>query len=136
MTEKKIHTPLTFVQLVITGIAAGFLMVVLFTSPVSRAPLSSAETRFVENSQHGLGIVPASCASNPGYYHSHLYTAPGNTRAFVSHTGETEYGASLAGDTYYICVTNTSGNAYFIPANTIGEAASFKSATIPGVSKW
>ena len=33
----------------------------------SRAPLASAETRFVEHSDHGMQIVPASCPSSPHY---------------------------------------------------------------------
>lgn len=33
----------------------------------SRSPISSVETRFVEKSERGLNIIPASCASYPHY---------------------------------------------------------------------
>lgn len=103
----------------------------------TRAPLASAETNFIETSTHGLGILPASCASSPAYYHFHLYAGLlGNVRGFISHPGESEYGANLAGIATYICVTNGSGSSYFVPANTAAEVSAFKAASVPGVSKW
>ncbi|MBI5470077.1 hypothetical protein HY968_02020 [Candidatus Kaiserbacteria bacterium] len=51
---------------------AGILLLVLFFMQQvgDRAPISSAETRFVEKSLGGLQIVPASCASVPPNPHN------------------------------------------------------------------
>ncbi len=133
-------------------LAALFLMLAVLPSASRRAPLSSSETRFVEKSEHGLNIMPASCASSPAYYHADL-AATADSKGFVSSSVAGEYGA---GTTFgaplctcgadgctpvgcvqstYVCVTNTTGNTYFIPAKTAAELQAFKNlgSSIPGL---
>ena len=118
------------------------VVAILYTSSFAaervRKPIASSETNFVEVSAHGLGILPASCASSPQYFHYHLATAlGGNNFGFVSRPGETDYGESLSASLQYLCVTNTSGLQYFIPANTTAEINAFKAApALPGLQKW
>ncbi len=54
-------------QFVLLGVLALVGVVVSTTFFDSRSPIASAETRFVEKSERGLNIIPASCASYPHY---------------------------------------------------------------------
>lgn len=51
-------------ELVASGVAI-FALLMIFSMADSRAPIASSETRFVEYSEGGMQIVPASCPSNP-----------------------------------------------------------------------
>lgn len=107
-------------------LVALFFVIGLFDMP-QRAAFDSHEVRFTDSSRGGLAIMPASCASNPGYYHSNL-TVQGAGYSIAS--GQSEYGAHKNG--LYLCVTNTSGVTYFIPANNAVEMNSFRSAASGG----
>ncbi len=111
----------------------------------------SHEVTFTDSSESGLAIMPASCASNPEYYHGVLDSAVDeNGYSFVSETGQTEYGTygcyggnglcneGGTGEAVYICTTNTSGNSYFIHANTTAELNAVKAlgSSIPGLQIW
>lgn len=113
----------------------------------------SHEVTFTDSSKGGLAIMPASCASSPGYYHASLGSVVDvNGYSFVSDTGQTEYGAfgcyggngscnvetGGTGTLTYICTTNTSGSSYFIPANTAAELNAVKAlgSSIPGLQIW
>lgn len=100
-----------------------------------RVAFDSHEVRFTDASKSGLHIMPASCSSSPNYYHTFL-TLTDDDKGLISATGETEYGATMQG--IHVCVTNSSGASYFIPANTAAEVNSFKnrSTSIPGVQSW
>lgn len=112
-----------------------FVAALLFLESNERVPLLSVETQFIEESKNGLGIIPASCASHPSYYHYHLFAAlGGNTRAFSSNNGQVEYGGMVG--TTPLCVTNVSGYNYYIPANTAAELNTFRARGLPGVSVW
>lgn len=123
-------------SVVALAFVVGCMIALAALAPSVRAPLTSSEIDFFDASARGLGILPASCASSPMYYHYHAFVAPGNTRAFVSNTGETEYGATLTGAGTYVCITNATGLNYFVPANTAAEINAFKAKVIPGMSKW
>lgn len=47
--------------------AAIFIAASVFMYDSERAPIASSETRFVEKSESGLNVVPASCPSSPHY---------------------------------------------------------------------
>ncbi len=93
----------------------------------------SSELLFTDPSKRGLQIMPASCASNPMYFHYALPVS-GDAKGFWSYNGTTEVGALSNG--LYVCVTNTSGAGYFIPANTAAEIQAFKNlgSTQPGLT--
>ena len=134
-TRVRQHKSIPLRGVVSISIFLAILFFVIATAPVMRPPEASSETNFVERSTGGLSIVPASCASSPQYYHGAL-PVTGDTLGFVTTSGESEYGAysSLAG--VYVCVTNSSGAQYFIPANNLSELNSFKAAPPSGVSAW
>ncbi len=118
-----------------TSISAMLVFVVAVFRESDRASFVSVETNFVERSQSGLGIIPASCASSPYYYHYHLFAALGdNARAFSSNNNETEFGGMVG--TVPLCITNTSGYNLYVPANTPAELDSFRAGAVPGVSVW
>ena len=96
---------------------------------------TSHEVRFTDPSENGLAIMPASCASSPAYFHTHLGSTTDPTGyGLLSATGQTEYGATHLGIS--LCVTNASGASYFIPAKTAEEMQAFYNATIPGIQSW
>lgn len=105
----------------------------LYGAVQSKVGFASVELKFTDPSTSGLAIMPASCASSPAYYHGGL-SSPWDGRGYLSYSGTSEYGAYKHG--VYICVTNYSGNAYYIPANTAAEMNSFKAkgTSIPGVT--
>jgi hypothetical protein len=90
------------------------------------APVKSVEVSFTDTSAGGMEIVPASCASAPppGSGDGHGYQVP------------TVSGAEIYNQYSYFCITNTSGNTYFVPANTAAEINSFLSVEggLPGLS--
>ncbi len=119
-------------------IAGSIFLIVGILSLPHRAAISSAEVSFVEVSAGGLGIIPASCASSPTYYHIKL-ARTSDLHGFISYNGQTQdFGEYLdygGGVVRYFCVSNSSGSAIFIPAHTALELDYFKyyGASIPGV---
>jgi hypothetical protein len=139
--------------LVLAAITA--LIALYVTTLPHRSALSSVEVNFIEKSAQGLGIVPASCASSPSYYHYNL-TLTADNHGVKSQPGETaDYGyfanyGETRTDTVcdkngcqqvttpvyrYICVNNSSANSFFIPGHTINELESFRArrGAIPGL---
>jgi|GEM_PF-2184569 len=115
-------------------LAAAAVLVVLSFLPNSRGTLASSEMRYSETSAHGLSIVPASCASYGAYYY-HTALAPTATGyGYYLPPGASEYGAYANELGAYICVTNTSSNYYFIPANSANELNYFSTYPPPGVT--
>ncbi len=101
-----------------------------------RAVFSSVEVDFIEESSKGLAIVPASCASSPGYFHADLVLTS-DQKGYISYSGQSEYGRyTYRGE--YICITNSTGYTYFVPSYTAAELTAFKNraASIPGLSVW
>ena len=96
-------------------------------------PFTSAEVHFTDLAKTGLEIVPASCPSGPpsvtAYNGSSLpegyELTPGTYYAFI---GRWDQG---------FCISNTSGNTYFIPVNTQSEIDTFQGAygSLSGVSE-
>jgi hypothetical protein len=77
------------------------------------------------------------CANGAQYYSQALpLTADG--KGYYAAPGITQAGAYAPGAGMYVCVTNTSSNRYFIPANTANELSTFKtvSASLPGLTVW
>lgn len=103
----------------------------------SRSAVLSSETRIVETSKSGMDIVPASCASDPAWYHNTL-PETADLKGYKSDTGTTEYGntKNWGAGPVFTCVTNTSGSSYFIPANSPTEMFSFNalSNTVSGLT--
>lgn len=99
--------------------------------PAPHGGMSSPEVTFSDPSPSGLHIMPASCASN--YYHTSLPLNPDGL-SYVSRTPQTENGADKFSTS--VCVTNTNGNTFFVPAKTAAEFLSFKAVgtRIPGLS--
>jgi len=97
----------------------------------------SPEVSFTDTSASGLSIVPASCASDPSWFHGNLETSPDGL-GYSSQTGEVEYGFTkvISGVTVSTCVTNVTGNKYFVPAYTQAEVNAFKAARIPNLQVW
>lgn len=56
-----------FHEVVVLLVCAAISLVAISMDVTSRPAVSSAETRFVETSESGLNIVPASCPSDPHY---------------------------------------------------------------------
>jgi hypothetical protein len=99
-----------------------------------RRAFVSSELQFTDPSMSGLGIMPASCSSNPSYFHSAL-PATADGMGYSLAPGYSEYGVYRNG--VYVCVTsNTSGNTYFIPANTAQEMINFVDSSPPGVTDY
>ena len=115
----------------------GVYFIATFGIQGQRQPTASSETNFVERSEHGLSIMPASCASPPIYYHNGML-ASSDGRGFISSNGQTDYGASIGspGSSIAVCVTNATGLSYFVPANTGEEFLAFKNlgTSIPGLN--
>lgn len=115
------------------------VLIALFAvvSVFHRDTFSSTEINFIEKSAHGLGIVPASCASSPSYYHYNLATTS-DGHGLKSQPGETAdfgYFADYGAGVNYLCVNNSGSNTYFIPMRTAAEMNSFKArnGTLPGL---
>ena len=134
----------TQLTLLLTG---AIVLAALSFIPNSREAVSSSETRFSEASVHGLNIIPASCASDATQYHQSMsLTTDGH--GFISPPNTTENGGNIPNNTIsdgkggylqanmYVCITNSSANTYFIPANTVAELQSVINlgTSIPGVS--
>lgn len=117
------------------GIVAAIVVALVAYTGASapREGFASSEVYFTDTSPGGLAIMPASCASSPSYYH---YALTVQGAGYSIATGLSEYGAYKHG--VYVCVTNTSGSTYFIPANSATELNSFKarSTVIPGLQSW
>ncbi len=107
-------------------------LLLLSSSTPRHAAFESSELKFTDLSRQGLHIMPASCASNPMYFHFPLPVST-DAKGFWSYNGTTEVGALSNG--LYVCVTNTTGSGYFIPANTAAEIQAFKNlgSTRPGL---
>jgi|GEM_PF-4770700 len=94
------------VQILLVPIACAILLYLLLNG-VSREGFVSSEVFFTDFSAAGLAIMPASCASNPSYFHSNL-TAHGN--GFLIASGQFEYG--VTNNSMSLCATNTTGGGY------------------------
>lgn len=100
--------------------------------------IALSEARFIDLSPSGLQIVPASCASSPSLFHLQL-PPTFDGKGFYVQPGWSEAGANAANAGMYVCVTNSSSNTYFIPANSAAELQSFKNVgngTLPGIQTW
>jgi hypothetical protein len=111
------------------------LLILMLTYAAPRHPVSSAETDFTDKTAHGLTLMPASCASYVAYYHGVL-TGTADGGGYITSTAAGEYGAYAPSLGTYICVSNTSGQQYFIPTHTQNEYNYFRSYPPPGVSAW
>jgi hypothetical protein len=100
------------------------LFLIGFVHRSERVAFVSSEIAFTDPSASGLAIMPASCASDPSYYHGSL-SATADGLGYVSADAQTEYGASR--NSVFVCVTNTTGASYFVPANTASEMNTLKS---------
>lgn len=125
---------------ILIALATCLLLVEAFAGATTeRAKFVSSEVYFSDVSPRGMQILPASCSSSPSSYHGNL-TATSDGKGYTSSSGQTEYGATKAFgfQSYYVCVTNSSGASYFVPANTAAELQSFinKGSSIPGVQIW
>ena len=132
MKEKTDVVPKQMIYLLF--LCATLLAALMYLPQPRMAPFISAEVQFYDPSTHGLKIMPASCASNPSWYHGAL-TAAGDGYGLISVNGTTEYGAWAAAG-MYICVTNSSGSNVFVPAKTSAELNAFKATPAAGVSAW
>ena len=123
------HRRLLISVLVLVVVGVGMLSFVLHESNGSASP----EVKFTDASKSGLAIVPASGASFPYCYYS-LGTS-GDGGGFNLLANISNYYVSAAGLTF--CVSNSSGNEYFIPARTTAELQSFINAVsqLSGVSE-
>lgn len=114
-------------------LTGAFFLLGVFDAP--RNTFVSHEVTFTHSSSAGLAIMPASCASNPSYYHITMATTT-DSKGYVSPAGSTEYGAIKFSTA--ICITNTTGANYFVPAETAAEWNAVKAlgTSIPGVTVW
>lgn len=101
----------------------------------SRKQVSFLEAKFTDASPNGLHIMPASCSSNPSYFHGFL-ASTNDGGGFRTYPGAVEDGAYAPNAGMYVCVINSSGNAYFIPARSAAELQSFKNYPPPGVAAY
>ena len=104
----------------------GVFIVAYALLPAAKS-VKSVEVSFTDASKSGLEIMPASCASGVPPY-------SGDNKGYVISPGASNNEINSNGD--YFCVSNTSGNTYYIPANTKAEIDAFlnKAASLPGVS--
>jgi hypothetical protein len=92
-----------------------------------RSALRSPELGFSDPSKDsGLQIVPASCASGVN-----APTSP-DGNGYIIYSGASDQWVYKNG--YDYCVTNSSGNTYFLPALTASEMSYFFTYLPPGVS--
>jgi hypothetical protein len=105
----------------------------------SESVIASSEARFTDASAHGLMIVPASCPSNPDYAGQCSCTGGSaplseDAQGFKVRSGTADIEMNKNAVDY--CVTNGSGNNFFIPAKTSAETTSFINSIsrFPGVS--
>ena len=122
-------------RLISLELLALMLLGVLILSSVpyqhQRVPLASSETRIAELSRRGLAIVPASCQLSPTYYHAAATPTEGPVGGVLGYripsTGQ-DYGFySMSG--YWVCIWNTTGSTYFVPAKTASELVQYWSGT-------
>lgn len=113
----------------------GLLVVLGMIKSPTHSPLVLTEAQFTDPSPAGMKIVPASCASSPNYYHGSLNATTDNL-GYILTPGVSEFGGYARDTSAYFCVSNSSGNTYFIPAKTQSEVNSFKVAPPPGVQAW
>ena len=99
------------------------LLVVALFEWQGGSDFTSHEVTFTDASPSGLAILPASCASNPAHFHSNLPTTNDGGGYHTTVAGENQAGATRHGVS--VCITNSTGNSYFIPANTAAELTSF-----------
>jgi hypothetical protein len=121
---------LLFVCTVLLGLS-------LYMPQPAVAPFISGEVHFYDPSTGGLKIMPASCASpvpSVGYLHGKFLTTTGDAYGLKSLAGTTQYGAYATATSKYICITNTTGSAVFIPAKSAAELNAFKAAPPAGVT--
>lgn len=104
----------------ILGITAGLLLVALVITGENgmgfTSSHSSVEVAFSDPSKSGLRIVPASCPSAP------LATTPDGGGYVLP---PYRVGAQIQIHGYNFCISNSSGNTYFIPTRTAGEFSTF-----------
>ena len=136
MKEKKEIVPKQMVYLLF--VCSVLLGLSLYMPQPRMAPFVSAEVHFYDPSSQGLKIMPASCASNPSWAHAGLngLIVESDGIGFKSPANTTEYNRYSTPAAMWICVTNTTGSAVFVPAKTAAELNAFKSNPPAGVTAW
>ena len=115
--------------MLLLGAACVIVFIVALQQPSPVGP--SSEARFADRSIGGLYIVPASCPSAPPPITE--TNGSGAAIGYVIPSGISGAEIPIAN----FCVTNSSGNSYFLPVNTGDQTQSFYNAanagTVPGV---
>jgi hypothetical protein len=103
-TDKKIRK----LEITVLLLFVATLIAAVLISPAnSRKAFVSGEVQYTDSSHGGLEILPASCASNPSYYH-YLLTPTADAYGYILTPGHTENG--IYRNSVYLCASNTSGS--------------------------
>ncbi len=124
-----LNTRIAFLASIAVLVATAFVI----SQDYERIAFVSHEVTFTDTSEQGMQIMPASCFSSAAYYHTDLPVVAGGYGYFLG-PGFSEAGAWAPYAGMYICMSNTSGNSYFIPALSAYELNMFKSYKPSGVS--
>ncbi len=120
-------------ELNLLAIALFLVIVTISFETLSNNTFTSQEVHFTDMSQSGMKILPASCASSPVYYHGYLFQTAPNHEGYKTLHNDQEQGITKF--SIPVCVTNRTGQTYFVPAMTIDELNAFKNVQnlIPGL---